>query len=153
LLAFAGMPPVIVPAISAARQLAEKLHAYARDYGTADNTRAKDLYDVLLIAADVPVPALGELADACTATFVRRETLWPPSLDPPPTSWAAPWAGFVRDYGIAFVELADAYAALTAFWQPVLVGADPSHVWRPDVWSWAEQAASSANIARCSYHR
>ncbi|HEY3716493.1 MAG TPA: nucleotidyl transferase AbiEii/AbiGii toxin family protein [Jatrophihabitantaceae bacterium] len=54
--AFAGLPDVVVSAIGAPQQLAEKLHAYTRDYGAADNTRAKDLYDMLIIAADLGRP-------------------------------------------------------------------------------------------------
>ena len=41
LMDFAGVPPVVVPAIRPEQQLAEKLHAYARDYGSQENGRAK----------------------------------------------------------------------------------------------------------------
>jgi len=118
--AFAGLPAIVVPAISAAQQQAEKLHAYTRDYGVGENTRAKDLYDMLLIAADLPVPPLGELAEACATTFLLRDTTWPPNLVAQPGTWSRPWAGFVRDYGIGFVTLTDAYLGLVAFWGPVL---------------------------------
>jgi len=109
---FAGLPDVVVPAISSGQQLAEKLHAYTRDYATGENTRAKDLYDMLIIAAQLRVPPLAELAGACQTTFALRHTQWPPSLNPPPPAWARPWGGFVRDYHIPFASLADAYAAL-----------------------------------------
>jgi hypothetical protein len=56
---------------------------------------------MLVIAADLRVPPLLELARACSFTFALRDTPWPPRLSPPPVSWARPWSGFVRDYGIA----------------------------------------------------
>jgi hypothetical protein len=134
-LAFAGLPDVVVPAITAAQQLAEKLHAYTRDYGT-NNTRAKDLYDMLIIAADLPVPPLGELLNTCTTTFALRHTPWPPRLGAPPKTWTVPWAGFVRDYAITYTTLDGAYTALTAFWEQVLSISDPSLAWQPATWTW-----------------
>ena len=76
---FADLAAVAVPAIPPAQQLAEKLHAYTRDYGRHENTRAKDLYDMLLIAAELPSPRIGALADSCVATFQLRATEWPPA--------------------------------------------------------------------------
>ncbi len=136
---FAGLSTVVVPAISTAQQLAEKLHAYTRDYGASENTRAKDLYDMLIIAADLPVPPLTELGEACAATFTLRATRWPPILTAPPGSWARPWAGFVRDYGIGFTDLSDACTALAAFWSPVLTAVRSSRHWQPNTWTWAHE--------------
>ncbi len=135
LLAFAGLPPA-VPAISSAQQLAEPPHAYVRDYEAADNGRTKDLYDMLITAADLQVPALGELLDVCVDTFARRITPWRPIVPRPPLSWAQPWAGFVSDYGIAFATLPDAYAALSSFWQPLLDADDRLLVWSSATWHW-----------------
>jgi len=133
---FAGLPDVVVPAISSGQQLAEKLHAYTRDYATGENARAKDLYDMLVIAAQLRVPPLAELAGACQTTFALRRTPWPPSLKPPPAAWAQPWGGFVRDYHIPFASLADAYAALVAFWTPALTTPVSSREWDPSSWTW-----------------
>ena len=134
---FADLPNVVVPAISPAQQLAEKLHAYTRDYGAHDNTRVKDLYDMLLIATDLALPTLDGLTDACAITFALRNTTWPPQLKPPPPTWTRPWAGFVRDYGIGFPTLDDAYQALNTFWQPVLDHTGTGHsAWDVSTWTW-----------------
>lgn len=134
---FADLPAVIVPAVSPAQQLAEKLHAYTRDYGTHENSRVKDLYDMLLIATDFTLPRLRDLTDACTETFALRSTTWPPRLAPPPNAWAGPWAGFVRVYGNRFPTLQEAYGALTAFWQPVLNHtATSDSTWDAGSWAW-----------------
>jgi len=137
--AFAGMPTVIVPAISAAQQLAEKLHAYTRDYGASENTRAKDLYDMLIIASDLPVSLLADLAEVCATTFTFRDTSWPPPLIPPPDSWSRPWAGFVRDYGTAFTDLTDAYTARAAFWNPLFTTVGSFPYWDSSTWTWAHE--------------
>jgi hypothetical protein len=89
---FAGFEPVVVPIAPPAQHLAEKLHAYARNYGEP-SSRAKDLYDMLAIADTLPLPPARELAEACRQTFALRATEWPPPLPPPPTAWAAPGRG------------------------------------------------------------
>jgi len=113
LLEFANVPPVVVPAISPGQQLAEKLHAYTRDYGRQENGRAKDLYDMLVIAQELPLPSRAVLAASCRQTFRLRQTPWPPVLRPPPQSWNGAWRGFVADYIIQFITLDSAYDALT----------------------------------------
>lgn len=134
---FADLPAVVVPAIPVAQQLAEKLHAYVRDYGSRANSRPKDLYDMLLIAEELRVPPLGELRDVCLQTFGLRATPWPPSLAGPPDSWAAPWAGFVRDYGSRFEDLSSAFTAPEAFWQPLFEDAPLQTLrWGSSVWRW-----------------
>jgi hypothetical protein len=105
LLDFAGIPPVTVPAIRREQQLAEKLHAYTRDYGSQDNGRAKDLYDMLVIAQELTLPTNADLAAACRQTFALRATSWPPALEPPPPSWAGAWNAYVTDYGIQYVAI------------------------------------------------
>lgn len=136
LLDFAGIPPVTVPAISAEQQLAEKLHAYARDYGSQDNERSKDLYDMLIIAEELTLPTITDLAMACRQTFELRATSWPPTPESPPESWAGAWKAYVADYGIQYGTLAEAYEAMTAFWQPVFDETRPGAAWDSDSWNW-----------------
>lgn len=50
LLVFADIPPLTIPALTLDRYVAEKLHAYTRDYGEGrQNTRVKDLVDLALL--------------------------------------------------------------------------------------------------------
>ena len=137
LMDFAGVPPVVVPAIRPDQQLAEKLHAYTRDYGSQENGRAKDLYDMLVIAHELPIPSRTSLAAACRQTFQMRRTEWPPTLKQPPRSWSRAWRGFVADYRIEFANLDSAYEAVVAFWQPVLAEAGPASTWNADTWTWS----------------
>ena len=133
---FAGFGAVTVPAIRTEQQLAEKVHAYARVYTTGENSRAKDLYDMLVIAEQLPVPTISDLREACRTTYALRSTPWPPILRPPPSMWISPWNEFVRTYGIRFTTLDEAYQGLHQFWAPVL-DAGPQDPARWDSYTWA----------------
>jgi len=100
LLDFAGIAPPYVPVIPIAQHLAEKLHAYTRDYGSRSNSRPRDLYDMLVIARSLPVPELKALRATCQQTYALRATTWPPAIPAPPDSWGAPWESYVRDHDI-----------------------------------------------------
>lgn len=131
---FAGFEPVVVPIVPPAQHLAEKLHAYVRNYGAA-NSRAKDLYDMLAIADTVPLPSADEVAAVCRQTFALRHTVWPPPLPRPPEEWAGAWQGFVETYGIRWLRLDDAFfTGLEAFWTPVFEGREGT--WDARRWAW-----------------
>jgi hypothetical protein len=83
LLDFAGIAPPHVPVIPIAQHLAEKLHAYTREYGSQSNSRPRDLYDMLVIARSLPLPFSRELRAACRETFALRDTVWPPGAPAP----------------------------------------------------------------------
>jgi hypothetical protein len=134
---FAHLDQVIVPAITPAQQLAEKLHAYTRMYGSGDNSRAKDLYDMLVIAEQLPLPRLETFVAACHETFHLRETDWPPPrLNEPPSRWEAAWRGYVNDYGISFGTLREAYSAFTGFWAAPIAGRPRKAQWAAESWAW-----------------
>lgn len=74
LLAFADIAPLTIPALPLERHVAEKLHAYTRDYGgDRQNTRVKDLVDLVLIQAMATFEA-ASLRAALEATFAARAT-------------------------------------------------------------------------------
>jgi len=59
-LAFAGIAPIRIPALSLEDHVAEKLHAYTRGYGeagTIQSTRVKDLIDLVVIASTTALSA------------------------------------------------------------------------------------------------
>src|SRR6478672_2307467 len=72
--------------ISREQQYAEKLHAYTRPRIDQDNSRVKDLVDLLLLMqTEMDQP---RLRDNIERTFAHRAThLLPPALPPPPESW------------------------------------------------------------------
>ncbi len=139
LMAFAGQAAPQVPMVPIGQHLAEKLHAYCRDYSGRPSSRARDLFDMLRIAQRITLPSACELASACRDTFELRETTWPPppALPSAPADWAGAWSGFVADHGIPWTTLAQADDALRRLWGPVL--SDPGATeWSAEPWEWRD---------------
>lgn len=138
--AFIDEPPLEIPMVLPAQQLAEKLHAYARRYRDEQaSSRAKDLFDMLVIADQIALPNAAALSAAAQETFHLRETSWPPELHEPPTEWARPWSSFIADYPLRCDDLVSAFTALEEFWMPILTTAAPADaVWRADLWRWTD---------------
>jgi hypothetical protein len=119
LLAFAGIRPAEVLAISPAQQFAEKVHAYTFPWTDRANTRSRDLVDmVLLIEAGNITPE--EASAAVKATFHRRRTHdIPTALPDPPANWVDEFAGMATETQIEAATLTRAAKALNRFWADV----------------------------------
>jgi len=116
LLAFANIPAARIALYPAAQQFAEKLHAYTFPWQTRDNTRVKDLVDMILLvdSALLDPPAIKR---ALRATFDARDTHPLPSrLPDPPVDWKEPYAALAQELGLSVQTLQDAYAVLNAYW-------------------------------------
>lgn len=101
-LAFAGIPPVKVPAIPPEQHFAEKLHAYTLDRKGAMNTRVRDLVDMVLLIDRCKLNR-ERLIKAVTGTFKRRKThTLPRALPEPPSAWSGPFSALSKDCGITF---------------------------------------------------
>src|SRR5919109_194628 len=119
-LAFAGIPAVVVPALSVEQHWAEKFHAYTRPRETP-NSRVRDLVDLVLIL-EREAPATERVRAAVDATFQRRGTHSVPDvvLDPP-SRWAKPFAALAAECGLE-QNLAPAHERVEAFWRRVRAG-------------------------------
>ncbi len=116
LLAFAEIPPPIALAIPKAQQFAEKLHAYTFPWTDRENTRSRDLVDmVLLIERGLLDPDEVRRAVIETFTHRRRHTI-PTRLAPPPSAWAAEIPAMAREAGISTTILGEAFTILDEFW-------------------------------------
>lgn len=136
LLGFAGIPPVTVPALPLATQLAEKLHAYTRTYeGGRPSTRTKDLVDLALVAALFPVDA-SELKAAIDAVFACRAAHRPPDALPTPTpNWRTAYRALATSVGISD-DLDVGHAAAASMLDPVLGKDVTSGTWDPSGQCW-----------------
>ena len=114
-LAFAGIPTIAVPTLSAEQHWAEKLHAYTLPRDGATNSRVKDLVDlVLLIELQAMSPTRIHVAVA--TTFARRGThAVPTDLPPPPSAWERPFTALAAECGIVHT-LTSAYESVAAYW-------------------------------------
>jgi hypothetical protein len=96
---FAGLPRPAFRMISREQQFAEKLHAYTRPRIERDNSRVKDLVDLLLLMqTEMDQP---RLRDNIERTFTHRAThLLPPALPPPPESWRPRFQELATECGL-----------------------------------------------------
>jgi hypothetical protein len=121
LLAFAGIPPAEVFAISRPQQFAEKLHAYTFPWSGRTSTRTKDLVDLILLI-ETGLGATEELAAALRSTFSTRSTHpLPASLPPPPESWRGDFSTMATEARISTGDLQQGFTVLDQFWHTLPV--------------------------------
>ena len=100
-LGFAELPRAKVSAVSREEQFAEKLHAFTLPRVGRENTRVKDLVDLVLLIERTRLDA-ARLPTAIRETCQRRKTHGiPAALASPPGSWSTPFAEMARECGIA----------------------------------------------------
>jgi predicted nucleotidyltransferase component of viral defense system len=140
LLEFAGVAPIVVPALAVEQHLAEKLHAYSRTYaGDQPSSRVKDLVDMVVIARTTRIDA-DRLSAAARLIFERRAThAIPRALEAPPRAWARPWGALVT-YLPADGDLQAGFHTAAALWDPVLAGAADGMAWNPMRSDWLPAA-------------
>jgi predicted nucleotidyltransferase component of viral defense system len=124
LLAFAGIPPAAVLAISRPQQFAEKIHAYTFPWADRTNTRTKDLVDLVLFI-ETGLDDVARIAAALEATFSTRNThAIPPSLSPPPEAWRGDFATLATEARLSTCDLLQGFAILDRFWNERGLGKD-----------------------------
>jgi predicted nucleotidyltransferase component of viral defense system len=117
LLAFAGIPAVRIPLVPAAQQFAEKIHAYTYPWQDRDNTRVKDLVDLVLLAHSGLIEAF-EVRQALESTFRARATHpLKAELPKPPQTWSETYEALAAELGLPDRDLGRAYVCLTTVWK------------------------------------
>ncbi len=120
LLAFAGIEPARVIAIPKEQQCAEKIHAYTFPWGDRENTRVRDLVDLLVLIERGKLDRDG-LRYALEVTFVtRKRHALPKALPPPPNSWADEFRALAGEARVEPSELNAAFAVLDEFWTELM---------------------------------
>lgn len=96
-LGFAGIAAAQFPAISSEEQFAEKVHAYTLPREGRENSRVRDLVDLVLLVEQSHLDTV-RLRNAIHETFQRRKTHEAPhALAPPPASWSGPFAAMAQE--------------------------------------------------------
>lgn len=134
LLRFAGLEPVEVPGLPLEQHVAEKVHAYTREYsGGRSSSRVRDLADLLIISSSARLDGT-RLRAALEATFdARASHPVPGSLPPPSAAWAASYRRLAEELGLD-ESLERGYRAAAEFLDPVLAG--ETGAWDPDRGQW-----------------
>ena len=113
-LQFAGIPDVAFPVIPREQHFAEKYHAYTLPRGQRENSRVRDLLDMLLLIREGRLDN-SRTQEALRRTFRRRDThAIPVDVPLPPTNWTRPFAALAKSCGLT-EDTVSAHAQLTAF--------------------------------------
>lgn len=117
LLGFAGIGPALAKAIPKAQQFAEKIHAYTFPWTDRENTRSRDLVDlILLIERGDLDPAV--VRRSVVETFRRRAKHGiPDRLASPPEAWQNEYEAMAMETGVSTSELQQAFATLVEYWE------------------------------------
>lgn len=136
--AFAGLPPIGVPALPLEQHVAEKLHAYARVYERGrPSSRVKDLVDLVLICAVAAFEAR-RLRRAIDVTFSTRGTQPPVALPAFPDDWRVPYRRLAEEVDLD-PDVAVGHRLAAAFLDPVLSGMlQLSARWEPRRGDWLD---------------
>lgn len=136
LLDFADVPHIRVPIYPVPQHLAEKLHAYTLPR-TKENTRTKDLVDLLIIASVEMIDGV-EMIESLRATFAARKSHQvPTSLPPPERSWVQPFKKLTREAPASpTTDLDEAFNRVQNFWTPVFEGTVEGLRWDPARQTW-----------------
>jgi hypothetical protein len=113
-LGFAGIPAPVFPAISREQQFAEKVHAYTKKREGRENTRVRDLVDMVLLVDDSRLEK-SKVRKALEKTFGGRKShALPGKLEAPPTSWEKPFAEMAAECGLK-LTLQEAFGKVSAY--------------------------------------
>ncbi len=113
---FAGIPAPVVEIIDVHRHAAEKLHAMLRDFGDRENSRVRDLVDlVILIEHGLLDPMT--VAAAGRQVWSERDGARPPAVLPPlPESWPGRYERHATDHALEARSFPVAVALVAALW-------------------------------------
>jgi hypothetical protein len=115
-LRFAGISKTDFQAVSPEEQFAEKLHAYTLPRVGRENTRVKDLVDLILLIERTKLDA-ARLPKAIRETFQRRKTHEiPAALASPPLSWSRPFAEMAAECGLE-PDIGKYFSVVTQFFR------------------------------------
>lgn len=114
---FAGITTPEVEIVDVNRHAAEKLHAMSRDYGDRENSRVRDLVDLVIL---IERQALDALAVAARAADVwrEREAVGPPAtLAALPESWPIGYDRLAAEVGLETRSFTAAVALVNELWE------------------------------------
>lgn len=119
LLSFAGISPVKVAVIPREQQFAEKIHSYTFPKDKRNNSRVKDLLDLVLLIQHGKLRKV-ILKQSIEKTFQNRGTHHlPKELEAPPDSWEEVYEKLAGECGASYKNISDAFLYLSNYWKRV----------------------------------
>lgn len=119
ILDFSGVPPKRFRTISLSQQVAEKVHAFTFPWKDRENTRVKDLVDLVLIL-EVSPPDHQDNPNR-PGSGIQRQNYTPPSHQPAPSAgfWANSYAASAKELRLTHTTTEDAIRFLGQYWAKV----------------------------------
>jgi hypothetical protein len=115
-LEFAGVTSPEIEIIEVDRHAAEKLHAMLKDFGDRENTRVRDLVDLVILCEQRLLDPC-RLAAAARRVWSERDGVPPPaSLPPFAGSWPDRYERLVAEHDLRAASFPAAVAVVTALW-------------------------------------
>ncbi|MCL1693628.1 MAG: nucleotidyl transferase AbiEii/AbiGii toxin family protein [Actinomycetia bacterium] len=115
LLSFAGFEDFEIEAADVAQQFAEKLHAMTRPWDDRDNTRVKDLADMVAFINGGLDPS-GAIHATQHVFSVRGTHSVPKELPDPPLFWNEDYPALAAELALSEASLDQAMTTLREFW-------------------------------------
>lgn len=113
---FAGIPARSVEIVDVNRHAAEKLHAMLRTFGDRENSRVRDLVDVVLLV-EHDLLTTEAVAFAVRQVWAERDGAEPPATPGPlPESWPVRYESLAEDYELVAQTFSDAQAVVGRLW-------------------------------------
>ncbi len=113
---FAGIPAPEIEIVDIHRHAAEKLHAMFRDLGERENSRVRDLVDVVLLIEHDMLTA-STVATAARRVWSERDRVDPPSEVPAlPESWRDRYERTAADHAMDTQTFSTAIASVAELW-------------------------------------
>jgi len=125
LLDFAGIPATEVEVVDVNRHAAEKLHAMCRDFGERENTRVRDLVDLVLLL-EHELLAVALVADSARQVWAERDGIEPPiGLPALPESWSARYERLAAEHRVETLTFSAAEALVGQLWTEMFQPEEP----------------------------
>lgn len=117
LLGFAGIEPATIMIISFEQQFAEKIHSFSYPKELREQSRTKDMVDLILLIDRKKDMDINMLKKAIKETFdIRGTHFMPDKLEPSPESWRDAYESKSKECNASVTEINEAFKYLSAFW-------------------------------------
>ena len=115
-LAFAGITTSTIELVDIHRHAAEKFHGMQKDFGDRENTRVRDLVDIILLI-EYELIETPKLSIAVRQVWSERDGASPPqTLPPPPDSWSDRYESLANEHELETASFPAAVALTGALW-------------------------------------
>lgn len=113
---FAGIPATVVEIVDVHRHAAEKFHGMLRDFGNHENSRVRDLVDLVILIEEELVTA-SALAAKSAEVWNQRDGVDPPiTLPVLPETWPSRYEKLAADLDLDTKSFSAAVALVDVLW-------------------------------------